>query len=135
MTEPSRAPRAIPSDAPASRTPPSETQPSETLSAARQVRDALLALAEALRVPDASRLLAGEAAIEAAIRALPADGSGAEAAAVRRTVAEARVALLRCRRLGASLSAQVRQSLALTDVVYGAGTPASPTGRVVNARG
>ncbi len=114
---------------------PSDTAPSDTLRTAQRVRDALLALADALRAPNAEALLASEAAIEAAIRSLPAEGSAEEGTAVRRVIGEARLALLRCRRLGASLSAEVRQSLAITDAVYGAGPTASSTGRVVNARG
>lgn len=112
------------------------TEPHGPLQSARQVRDALVALVEALRVPDTDRLLASEAALEAAIRSLPPGGAEpGEAAAVRRAVTEARLALLRCRRLGASLASEVRQSLRLTDVVYGAGEGMPPTGRVVNARG
>jgi len=100
------------------------------------VRDALQSLVAALRTPDVDRLLAGEAALESAIRSLPADGGDpAEAVAVRKAVAEARLALLRSRRLGASLVSEVRRSLGQTDVVYGAGLQPAPTGRVLNARG
>lgn len=106
------------------------------LEAATRVRDALRNLVAALRTPDVDRLLAGEAALESAIRSLPADGGDpADAPAVRRAVAEARLALLRSRRLGASLAAEVRRSLGQSDVVYGAGLQSAPTGRVFTARG
>ncbi|MGE0395041.1 MAG: hypothetical protein AB7P67_15860 [Vicinamibacterales bacterium] len=120
------------------------------LRTARLVRDALQHLVEALRTPDVDAILAGEAALESAIRSLPADGgepfpasgprAGArpapdEVMAVRRAVAEARLALLRSRRLGASLVAEVRRSLGQMDVVYGAGLQPAPTGRVLNTRG
>lgn len=100
------------------------------------MREALEGLVDALRTPDVDRLLACEAAIESAIRSLPPDaGDDVNAAVVRRAVAEARLALLRCRRLGASLVAEVRQSLGQSDVVYGAGLQPAPTGRFLNARG
>ncbi len=111
------------------------------LQTATLVRDALQSLVAALRTPDVDRLLAGEAALESAIRSLPADGGDPgeirveDALAIRGTVAEARLALLRSRRLGASLVCEVRKSLGQTDVVYGAGLQPVPTGRVLNARG
>lgn len=117
------------------------TEHRSPLQTAILVRDALQDLVAALRTPDADRLLAGEAALESAIRSLPADGgdpagaSVTDATAVRRAVAEARLALLRSRRLGASLAAEVRRSLGHADVVYGSGLQPAPTGRVLNARG
>ncbi len=112
------------------------TENHSPLRTAQLVRDALQNLVAALRTPDADQLLAGEAALESAIRSLPADGGDpAEAGAVRRAVAEARLALLRSRRLGASLSAEVRRSLGQSDVVYGSGLQPAPTGRVLDARG
>lgn len=100
------------------------------------MRDALQGLVEALRIPDVDQLLACESAIESAIRSLPPDaGDDADATAVRRAVAEARLALLRSRRLGASLVTEVRQALGQSDIVYGAGLQPAPTGRFLNARG
>ena len=112
------------------------TEPSSALRTAEQLRTALEGLVEALRRPDVEALLGSEAAVEAAIRSLSPDlGDGGEVSAIRRTVAEARLALLRCRRLGASLAGEVRRSLGQSDTVYGAGLQPIPTGRVLNARG
>lgn len=108
------------------------------------VRDALQSLVAALRTPDVDALLAGEAALESAIRSLPVDAGrpahpggvpAGDVTAVRRAVAEARLALLRSRRLGASLAAEVRRSRGQTDAVYGSGPQPALTGRVLNARG
>lgn len=106
------------------------------LQTAERLRDALQDLVGALQRPDVDRLLASESALEAAIRSLsPEAADDGEATGIRRTVAEARLALLRCRRLGTSLVGEARRSLGQSDVVYGAGLQPAPTGRVLNARG
>jgi hypothetical protein len=80
--------------------------------AASALRDALEQTAAALASPRLETLLAGETAIAEALSAIPSleDLPVAERLAVRRELERARGALLRCRRLGASLRDYIRLS-------------------------
>ena len=82
------------------------------LYAASQLRDALDRTAAALASPRLETLLAGEAAIEDALSAMPAldELPAHERLVVRRELERARGALLRCRRLGTALRDYIRMS-------------------------
>jgi hypothetical protein len=84
-----------------------------TTAAVARLRAALERTASALAHPDLETLLAGESEIEVALAELPAtfELSPEERRAVRVEVEAARIALLRCRRLGAALGSFVRISL------------------------
>ena len=77
-------------------------QGTRAVSAAAQLREALEQTAAALASPRLETLLAGEAAIEDALSAMPAldELPADERLVVRRELERARGALLRCRRLG-----------------------------------
>jgi hypothetical protein len=86
------------------------------------LRIAVEEMAAALATADLDRLLACESPLEAALRQLPTRGLPAEArAAVRGEVEAARLALVRCRRLGRSLDAFIGAGLSARGLsgVYG----------------
>ena len=87
-------------------------QGTRAIAAVARLRAALERTAGALAHPDLETLLAGEAEIEVALAELPAtyELSPEERRAVRVEVDAAHAALLRCRRLGASLGRFVRLS-------------------------
>lgn len=87
-------------------------QGTRAMAAAANLRDALEQAAAALANPRLETLLTGERAIEAALSVMPAlDALPAdEKLVVRRELERARGALLRCRRLGASLRDYIRCS-------------------------
>jgi hypothetical protein len=89
-----------------------EQQPHPALQAAARLRLALEQTAEALASPRLEALLASETAIEEALGAFPRlDGlDAAGRARVGEEVDQARLALLRCRRLGSALGDFVRLS-------------------------
>ena len=89
-----------------------QQQPHPALQAAARLRRALEQTAEALASPRLEHLLASETAIEEALGELPRlDGlDAAGRAAVRHELERARLALLRCRRLGSALGDFVRLS-------------------------
>jgi hypothetical protein len=80
--------------------------------AVKGLREAVERAADALASPRVEALLACEAAIEAALSdvTLPSGLAADERAAVRAEIDAARGALLRCRRLGASLTEFIRLS-------------------------
>lgn len=76
------------------------------------LRSALEEMADALGQASLDRLLACEARIETALSQIPREGLPADARAeVRREVEAARLALLRCRRLGLSLDGFIAAGL------------------------
>ena len=87
---------------------------SRAVSATMRLRLALEGAAEALAHAQVEGLLASEGAIEFALAELPQMGSIAseERDAVRRELEAAERALLRCRRLGSTLTDYVRLTLA-----------------------
>ena len=87
-------------------------QGTRAVHAASVLRDALEQTAAALASPRLETLLAGETAIAEALSAMPSleDLPADERLAVRRELERARGALLRCRRLGASLRDYIRLS-------------------------
>jgi hypothetical protein len=87
-------------------------QGARAVHAASALRDALERTAAALASPRLETLLAGEAAMEQALAAMPSfeDLPADERVAVRRELERARGALLRCRRLGTSLRDYIRLS-------------------------
>jgi hypothetical protein len=90
------------------------TLPEETLTTAARLRTALEETAAALASADLDRLLAAEGALQAALDAMPVRAgavSPEERQQYRRDLDAAAAALLRCRRLGATLSDFVRVSL------------------------
>jgi len=105
--------------------------------AAAELRASLERTAAALASPDLEALLACEADIERALAAMPAASTLAaeERAVVRAELDSARHALLRCRRLGASLNEFVRLSLEAQGrgAGYGRREPAY-AGQSLNAR-
>lgn len=86
--------------------------PAKAVQAAARLREALERTAEALAMPELEAILACETAIEQALADLPPVHSLDEIqrAEVRVELDRARGALLRCRRLGVSLSEFVRLS-------------------------
>ncbi|HVQ12247.1 MAG TPA: hypothetical protein VMS40_01600 [Vicinamibacterales bacterium] len=88
-------------------------QGTRAVAAVARLRLALEHTAGALAQPDLAALLAGESEIEVALAELPAtyELSPDERRVVRGEVERAHAALLRCRRLGASLGSFVRISL------------------------
>jgi hypothetical protein len=116
---------------------------SRAVSATIRLRLALEGAAEALAHAQVEGLLASEGALEFALAELPPmnDLGGAERDAVRRELEAAERALLRCRRLGSTLTDYVRLTLAS----HGSANPPSGytpavrsdaeyAGRAVNAR-
>jgi hypothetical protein len=87
---------------------------SRAVSATIRLRLALEGAAEALAHAQVEGLLASEGALEFALAELPPmnDLDGGERDAVRRELEAAERALLRCRRLGSTLSDYVRFTLA-----------------------
>ena len=89
-----------------------EQQPHPALQAALRLRTALEQTAEALASPRLEALLASETALEDALGEFPRleglDAAGR--ALVRAELEQARLALLRCRRLGSALGDFVRLS-------------------------
>ena len=85
----------------------------ETCTALSRLRAAMDETAAALATADLDRLLAADAALQAALTELPARRAVdlPERPQVRVELELARAALLRCRRLGASLTDFVRLSL------------------------
>jgi signal transduction histidine kinase len=96
---------------------------STVVDVARRLREALEQVAEALRTPGVEPLLAAEAALAAAVSfQAPVDAvSGAEAVEAARELADARRALLRCRRLGRSLTELARATALGCGAVQGYG--------------
>jgi hypothetical protein len=92
--------------------PITRLQTAPAVQAAARLREALERTADAFAMPELDAILACEAAIEQALTDLPPVDSldEAERAAVRAELDNARAALLRCRRLGVSLSEFVRLS-------------------------
>jgi hypothetical protein len=88
-------------------------QGTRALTAASNLREALERTAAALASPRLEALLAGEAAIERALSAIPALDQLAddERLAVQGELERARGALIRCRRLGTALRDFIRISL------------------------
>ena len=103
---------------------------SRAVSATMRLRLALEGAAEALAHAQVEGLLASEGAIEFALAELPQMGSIAsdERDAVRRELEAAERALLRCRRLGSTLTDYVRLTLASH------GTVTSPSGYTPDGR-
>src|SRR5262245_22672713 len=87
-------------------------QGTRAIAAAVNLRVALEQTATALASPRLETLLSGEAAIDAALSAMPAldELPADERLVVRRELERARSALLRCRRLGTSLRDYIRIS-------------------------
>jgi hypothetical protein len=89
------------------------TEPgTRAVTAAANLREALERTAAALASPRLEALLEGETAIESALSSIPAldELPADERLAIRRELERARGALLRCRRLGASLREYIRFS-------------------------
>jgi hypothetical protein len=115
-------------------------QGTRAVNAASNLREALERTAAALACPRLETLLAGEAAIEDALSAIPAldELPADERLAVRHELERARGALLRCRRLGTSLRDYIRFSFE----AQGRGSDYGPrqsaagdyAGQAVNAR-
>lgn len=87
-------------------------QGTRAVHAASTLRHALEQTAAALASPRLETLLAGETAIAEALSAMPSleDLPADERVAIRRELERARGALMRCRRLGASLRDYIRLS-------------------------
>jgi hypothetical protein len=96
--------------------------PSETLAAATMLRHRLEGLADALAGADLQRLLDTEPHIDAALTALAqTSGTAAQLPALTVQLEGIRHALLRCRRLGVSLTSFVQLTMSAhgRDAVYG----------------
>src|SRR5438132_2975434 len=110
------------------------------LQSAEALRQALDQVGDALASPNLEALLKGEAAIEGALAQLPAaaDGSPEERARLRVELERARTALLRCRRLGASLMDFARVTMEAQGRAVGYGrnndSTAAFAGRTLNTR-
>ena len=103
------------------------------------LRKALDQVSEALASPSLDKLLKGEAAIERALAELPTikDVAHADRAGIRVELEFARAALLRCRRLGASLTDLTRATLDAQGRTPGYGrkdSAAAFAGRALNTR-
>jgi hypothetical protein len=116
---------------------------SRAVSATNRLRVALEGAADALAQANVEGLLASEGALEFALAELPslAHLGEDERAAVRSELEAAERALLRCRRLGSTLSDYVRLTLASqssvsgsSDYAPGARGEVDYSGRSVNAR-
>ena len=103
---------------------------SRAVSATMRLRLALEGAAESLAHAQVEGLLASEGALEFALAELPRMGSisAEERDAVRRELEAAERALLRCRRLGSTLTDYVRLTLASH------GTATSPSGYTPDVR-
>ena len=104
---------------------------SRAVSATIRLRLALEGAAESLAHAQVEGLLASEGALEFALAELPRMGSisSEERDAVRRELEAAERALLRCRRLGSTLTDYVRLTLASHS------TATNPSGYAPDARG
>ena len=114
-----------------------EQQPHPALQAAARLRTALEQTAEALASSRLDAILASESAIEDALGELPPlDGlDDAARARVRADLEQARLALLRCRRLGSALADFVRLSFDAQGRGTGYGRPSiAIAGRALNER-
>ncbi len=116
---------------------------SRAVLATNRLRVALEGAADALVQANVDGLLASEGALEFALAELPslADLGADERAAVRSELEAAQRALLRCSRLGSTLSDYVRLTLASQSSMIGSSdySPGAPgeidySGRSVNAR-
>lgn len=116
---------------------------SRAVSATIRLRLALEGAAEALAHAQVEGLLASEGALEFALAELPPMDTldGGERDAVRRELEAAERALLRCRRLGSTLTDYVRLTLAshavgrsTADYTAGARSDADYAGHGLNAR-
>ena len=117
------------------------TRPAAVLDQARELRKVLEVLAAALGRGEASAVLAAEPALQAAVGAVAASGalSAADRAAMAEELHRARMALARCRAIGAATADLTGVTL---DVLggagsysrHGAGQPRAPRGRDLHAR-
>ena len=93
-----------------------------TVLAVEGLRNALEEMADALAQASLDGVLACEARIESALAAVPAHQvTAGRDATLRREVEAARLALMRCRRLGLSLDAVIATSLSIRGVAPGYG--------------
>lgn len=117
------------------------TRPAAMLDQARELREVLEALAAALGRGDASAVLAAEPALQAVVAAAGRAGSLAieERAATAAELHRVRMALARCRAIGAATAELTGVTLNVLGGPgsysrHGAGQPRAPRGRDLHAR-